>query len=130
MTAICNARKKSDQTSEAGCQCPVFQPAVDIRETDSGVDLFVEMPGVDDSNVDVTLENNRLTIHGSVEAPSFDGLAAVRTEYQVGNYERSFAISEEIDQSSIDATVRNGLLTIHLQRRKEAGPQKVNVKAI
>lgn len=110
-------------------QYPVFQPAVDIQEEDSTFELNVEMPGVDDSSVEITVEKNRLTIHGTVDKPDYDGLTPLHTEYRIGDYERSFTISDDIDLDSIEATVRNGLLTVRMKRHQPAGPQKVAVKA-
>lgn len=107
----------------------VYRPAVDIIETPDGVTVLAEMPGVDESETDVTLEKNVLTIRGTVQPVEPEGFSPVYAEYGVGDYERSFRLSEEIDRDGIEATVRDGVLRLHLPKVKEAMPQKIAVAA-
>lgn len=107
----------------------VYQPSVDIIETQDAVMVLAEMPGVDESETDVTLEKNVLTIQGTVRPVEIEGFSPVYAEYGIGDYERSFKLSDEIDRDGIEATVRDGVLRLILPKVKEAMPQKIAVAA-
>ena len=68
------------------------------------------MPGVSEKDVQVTLENDVLTIEGEVNTAMYEGLSPSYTEYNVGNYFRQFLIHEMVDTAGIKATMRNGEL--------------------
>lgn len=106
----------------------VFRPAVDIVETPSGVSVVAEVPGVDEANLDVTIERNTLTIRGHVPAADIGGMTPTHLEYETGDYERRFTIGEDLDPETVDATLKDGLLTVTLQRKQERGPKKVEIK--
>jgi HSP20 family molecular chaperone IbpA len=93
-----------------------FVPRVDIYETEDGIMLSVDMPGVSEDSVDITLEKNILTINGYVAPEEPDNYCLVYAEYRVGDYQRSFTISNEVDQGKIEATLKNGVLTLSLPK--------------
>ena len=96
-----------------------FVPRSDIYETEDEVVVIADMPGVDESSVDITLENNVLTLNGYVEEMRPDeDYALAYAEYQVGDYVRSFRVSSQIDQDNIEATMRDGVLRLHLPKVK------------
>ncbi len=108
-------------------QVRTFRPAVDIRQTDEAVGLLADLPGVDENAVDVQLEKNVLTIRAEVEHPQFEGYELVHQEFEVGNFERAFRISERIDTDNIDATVKDGVLQLTLPKAQPTSRQ-VTVK--
>ncbi len=108
----------------------VYIPRVDIYDTEEKIVLVADMPGVDESNIDITLEKNLLTLHGSVTIEQPDNYSLAYAEYEVGDYERSFTLSNEIDNDNIEATVSNGVLTLNLPKMKEAATRKIAVKAV
>lgn len=108
----------------------VYRPLVDILDAPQKVVLVVDVPGVDENSIDVTLEKNMLTIRGQVAPQSFEGYKLVHSEYGVGNYERVFIVSEQIDRNGIEATVKNGVLRVTLPKSQKAGAQKISVKTI
>jgi HSP20 family protein len=105
----------------------VFRPAADVVTSDRGVTLRVDLPGAKESDIDVTIDRDALSIRARVEAPSQDGLTPLLSEYRIGDYERTFRIADEIDRENVDATFRNGVLTLHLNRTVAAGPTKVKI---
>jgi len=107
----------------------VYVPKVDIYETGDSMVLIADMPGVDESSVDLTLEKNILTITGAVAPSSMEGYSLAYTEYDTGDYQRAFTISEEMDRDRIEATVKNGVLKIVLYKAKESKAKKINIKA-
>lgn len=124
---------KEDCTTQEGVERTysqrVYRPQVDIIDGPERILLRVNMPGVDEEHVDVTLEKNVLTIHGNVAPPQYDGYQLVYSEYGVGDYERSFKLSNEIDRDKIAATVSRGVLTLELPKVKTAVQTKIPVSA-
>lgn len=107
----------------------VYVPQVDIFETDQAILLVADLPGVDEAGVDVTIEKNILTIRGtsSVDVPA-DHTPAY-AEYEIGDYERAFTISNEVDREGVQAQVKNGVLRLTLPKAKHALAKKVTVVA-
>ena len=93
-----------------------FLPHTDIYETDENVVIVADMPGVSTAGIDLTLERNLLTLRGRVERrqPEPDQLAY--TEYEVGDYVRSFKLTGEVDRDLIEASAKNGVLTLTLPK--------------
>ena len=106
-----------------------FMPRADIYESPAGVVVEADVPGVDDKSIEITVENDVLTIRGKVDAPEFPGHKPAYAEYETGDYERAFTISPEIDREHIEATVRNGVLRLRLPKASQAQARKIAVKA-
>jgi HSP20 family molecular chaperone IbpA len=107
----------------------VFCPHVDLVDAPEAIVLWADLPGVDENSIDVTLEKNTLTLKGTVESPVFEGMKPLLREYAVGDFERTFMISDEISRDEIEATVTHGVLKLMLPKSKKAAMQKVTVKA-
>ena len=106
-----------------------FIPRVDIYETENSVVLLADMPGVDENSVDITLEKNILTINGFAGPQAPDNFEPAYAEYRIGNYERTFALSDEVDREQIEATVKNGVLRLVMPKAEAAKTRKISVKA-
>jgi HSP20 family protein len=107
----------------------VFIPRVDIHETQDAIVLLADMPGVDERSVDITLEKNVLTLLGKVEPETFEGLQPSYVEYETGDYERAFTLSDEIDRDKIEASVKNGVLELTLPKAETVKLRKISVKS-
>jgi HSP20 family protein len=107
----------------------VFRPVTDIYETDEGVVLLMEMPGVAPEGVDLTLERRVLTVRGRGPDQRHEGYRRIHAEYEVGDYERVFTLSEDIDQQGIQATQKDGVLMLALPKAGPAKARKIEVKA-
>jgi HSP20 family protein len=105
-----------------------FVPRADIYETDDAIFVVADMPGVDESSLDITLENNVLTINGCVEPLELEGYTLTYAEYREGDYVRSFRLSDEIDREGIEATLKDGVLRLSLPKVTEARTRKIAVK--
>lgn len=105
-----------------------FVPAVDIFETEEDVTVIAEMPGVAASGVDVTLEDDVLTIRGRMQAEEPGNARILLQEYESGNYQRRFTVAETIDQEKIRASMNNGLLKVILPKTAPARPRKIDVR--
>ena len=108
------------------CQC--FIPRADIYETKDMIVVVTDMPGVDEKSVDITLEKNILTINGYVNINEPEGYSLAWAEYEVGDYQRSFRISNEIDRDKIEATIKDGVLRLQLPKVEQAKLKKIAVK--
>lgn len=106
----------------------VFVPKADIIEAGNEMILYADMAGVNEQSVEVTLEKNVLTIRGTVEPPEFKGRSMCYAEYDVGDYERIFTISDEVDRDRIEAVVKNGVLKLTLRKAPQAEMRKISVR--
>ncbi len=124
-----SAENQAVQSPERTRQRPVFSPPADVFETGDKIVIVADMPGVSEKDVDITLEKNILTLSGKTESPGREGYRLSYGEYDEGDYERSFALSEGVDRNGIQAAVRNGVLRVTLPKAKEAAARKIPVRA-
>jgi HSP20 family molecular chaperone IbpA len=106
-----------------------YRPHVDVVETDADIRLWADMPGVDESSVEVHLKEDVLSIEGRVSTEDYAELMPLYTEYKVGNYAQRFAVSPTIDSDAIRATMRHGVLELVLPKLAEARPRRIDVTA-
>jgi HSP20 family protein len=107
---------------------PTYVPAVDIWETKEAFVLAADLPGVDEKNVDISLDRNTLTLRARTSATPTPGHSVLYQEYETGNYERSFTLGETIDRQAVQAAMRNGVLRLILPKVKAVQPRKIEVK--
>ncbi|QDU82841.1 Spore protein SP21 [Polystyrenella longa] len=105
----------------------VYSPDVDIAETETGIDLTFDMPGVDQDHLDISIDKDVLTVVGHAEVDQEEGYESLYREFGAGDYRRAFRLPEYVDSQNVDATVKQGILTIHLPKAKR---QTVTVKAV
>ena len=125
-------QKQSAQTpveTERTRNSKVYVPKVDIYETKEAIVLVADMPGVDEKSVDVVLDKNTLTISGTAEPLSFPDYSIGYAEYDTGDYQRAFTISDEVDKDKIEATVKNGVLRLTLSKAEKVKARKIAIKA-
>lgn len=120
----------SNTTSSAATEARrAYQPRVDIVNAEDAVHLWADMPGVDESEVDVVLDKRTLSIRGSVRPIEFADFHPARVEKETGDYSRSFHLSDEVDREGIEATVKDGVLHLRLPKVEAVLSKKVTVKA-
>jgi len=107
----------------------VFIPQADIFESEDAFVLTLDMPGVSEEMVDLTLEKDVLTISGSIEDTSLGSHTLTYREYRTGDYRRSFTISDAIDRDQIEATMKNGVLRVNLPKVEEVKTRKIEVRS-
>lgn len=120
---------RADTSAERTRSRPYFQPRVDIFELPGELTLVADMPGTRSDSIDIHFEKGVLSIHGKVETRQPDATRYFRREYGVGDYYRTFQVSEVIDAAKISAEYTNGQLTLHLPKVEAVQPRKIKVKA-
>lgn len=107
-----------------------FSPSVDIFEEKEAIVVAVELPGVKAEDVNITVENDLLTISGERKFDRREGKGDWhRVESTYGTFTRSFALPKTVSAENIDANLDAGVLTVRLAKRQEAKPRKIEVKA-
>jgi len=106
-----------------------YLPSANIYEAENQFTILADMPGVDESTVEITLDKNELTINGYIKPYEPEGFTQVYGEYGTGDYRRSFVLSDEVDRNSIDATVKDGVLRLVLTKSPDYKSRKITVKA-
>jgi len=99
----------------------VYTPPADVFETAETIEVVTDMPGVDESSLEITLERNVLTLDGHSAVNDPQAMTLTYSEYEAGSYHRAFTLSDEIAREGIKATMKNGVLHLSLPK---AGPAK------
>lgn len=105
-----------------------FIPRTDIYETDKEIVVLADIPGANEKSVDITLEKNVLSISAYVEPVIPSGFEVAYAEYEEGDYQRSFQLSDEIDRDKIEATVSNGVLRLVLPKAESARTKRIAIQ--
>lgn len=105
-----------------------YRPDVDILETADELIVRADVPGARGEEIDVNFEDGMLTIHAPVEPRQDEAAEFVVREYGVGDYYRTFQVSETIAADKISAEYAEGVLTLHLPKIEAAKPRKIAVK--
>lgn len=105
----------------------VFAPRVDIVETEGGLLLYADLPGVRPEDIDLHYERGELTLSGKAQLRPAAG-RVLFAEYDVGDFHRVFQLHESIDATRIEAEFKNGVLKVHLPKQEIAKPKAVPVR--
>ena len=119
-------------TSDSSAVTADWVPNVDINEFEDRFQLYVDVPGVDPKDVEITLETGVLTISGErfVQAEKADeNMIRRRRERGSGRFYRRFILPESVDAEKVKATDRHGVLEISIPKLAKAMPRKIKVAA-
>src|SRR5688572_23833263 len=103
-------------------------PPVDIFESEDGLVVVVDMPGVDKDGIDIRVDNGILTIRGKVQPIARGNGHQGYNEFVLLDYFRQFQLSDEVDVEKISADLKHGVLTIQLPKAEKAKPRRISVK--
>lgn len=104
-----------------------FSPAVDVRETKDDYVIEVDMPGLSEKDITVTLENKHLTLKG--ERKPMEGATYTRRERAFGPFERVFHLPDDVDSTRVEASAKNGVLILRLPKAEQAKPKTIEIKS-
>jgi HSP20 family protein len=104
-------------------------PRVDIRENADGLTLLMDAPGLGKDDLNITLENNVLTIAGErkFEADEKANESYHRLERQYGAFSRSFTLAPTVRTDKVEAAFKDGVLSIHLPKQEESKPRRISI---
>jgi len=108
---------------------PTFIPRSDIYETEDNVVVALDMPGASEDSIEVTLEKNILTILANSMQCAPEGYELGFAEFQTGDYERSFHLTDQINRDAIEALYKDGVLKLTLPKAAVAKSRKISVRA-
>lgn len=120
-------KREVEKKQESTMPVRDFVPVTDIFETEQALTVVLEMPGVSKESVEVGVENDVITITGRIDSSKYEGLQPLYTEYNIGNYSRSFQISSKIEQERIEAELKDGVMTLVLPKAEKAMPRRISV---
>ena len=120
-------KRELEKKQEATFPTRMFLPPTDIFETDQALTMLVEMPGVSKQSIEVKVEGDILTIDGRIDFSKYEGLQPLYTEYNIGNFSRTFQLSNEIDQAGIKAELKDGVMRLVLPKAERAKPRRIQV---
>jgi HSP20 family protein len=105
-----------------------FAPPVDIYEDEHTIAVKMEVPGIDEKDIDVRIENNTLTVHGERKIEKEEKEENFRrVERQYGSFTRSFTLPSSVDTGQVNANYDKGVLKISLAKKAEAKPKQIKV---
>jgi HSP20 family protein len=105
-----------------------FAPPVDIYEDEHNITLKLEVPGIEEKDIDVRVENTTLTVHGERKIEKEEKEENFRrVERQYGSFTRSFTLPSSVDPGQVTAHYDKGVLKINLAKKAEAKPKQIKV---
>ena len=122
--------RSGDESDDSRVVTGRWAPAVDIREEQDQFVLVADIPGVDPKNIDITMENNVLTVKGERHLEQRDEKQGYsRIERVYGAFYRRFSLPDSADAEHISAKGEHGVLTITIPKKEKAQPRRITVGA-
>lgn len=105
-----------------------WMPSVDVEEDEKSIHVRAEIPGIDEKDLNVTLEDNVLTISGEKkEERKEENKRYVLAERRFGSFKRSITLPDEVKADSAKATFKNGVLTIDFEKKEVSQPKRITI---
>jgi HSP20 family protein len=121
-----NTTVRENRNGERAQREQFIAPVSSLTEDGDGYTLQVEMPGVNKEGLEISVENNELTIIGSRSLPTLDG-TLIHRESRRQNFRRSFELDPSIDTGKISARIDQGVVTLSLPKAEQVKPRKITV---
>jgi HSP20 family molecular chaperone IbpA len=106
-----------------------YTPPIDIHESPEGLTLEADLPGATERNLHIQLEDNVLRLYAKIDSPAPEGARLVHEEYRLGDYHRSFILSDDVDRERISAELKNGVLRLILPKAERARTRRIEIKS-
>ena len=91
--------------------------------------LEADLPGATERNLHIQLEDNVLDLYAKIDSPAPEGARLIHEEYRLGDYHRSFILSDEVDRERISAELKNGVLRLILPKGERARTRRIEIKS-
>lgn len=119
---------REEENGAAATGRPHYRPRTDVYETEDRYFLVADVPGAGEGDIDLTIEKDVLTLTAKVAPPAFEGFEPRLRGYGVGDWRRSFRLSDAVDREGVDATVKDGVLRVSLPKSKASLRKSIPVK--
>jgi HSP20 family protein len=120
-------RRASAATPEDEVEAADWYPAADVFESDAGYVVAVDLPGIDRTTLDISVDDDRLTVKGK---RADQEITLHRSECPRGKFLRTFSVPASVDQKAIKADYKDGVLQVHLPKQPERKAQRVEIKVL
>ncbi len=118
-------RARVDAETSDDIETAEWYPAADVYDHEGEYSIAVDLPGIDRSALEITIDDNRLTIKGTRAVAE---TSTSRTERPAGRFLRTFSVPNSVNQKSIHATYKDGVLEVLLPKRKEEVAKRIEIK--
>ncbi|HEY5885016.1 MAG TPA: Hsp20/alpha crystallin family protein [Pyrinomonadaceae bacterium] len=118
------SQRRASEAETSELERADWQPLADVYEDESEYTVAIDLPGIDRASLDISIDENRLTVKGTRPAPD---RAQHRRETPRGNFLRSFSVPAAVSQKDIRADYKDGVLALHLPKHPERQPQRVKI---
>jgi HSP20 family molecular chaperone IbpA len=105
-----------------------MSPAVDVYEDDNGISLWADMPGVPKDQVAVHIQDNALTIAGTMSLGAPDAMQPIHAEITSPRYQRVFTLSRDLDADKVQASFDAGVLHLRIPKMMQERPKRIEVR--
>jgi len=123
-----NGDVSKDQNGRTSAPESALRPAVDIFETEDGVTLRADMPGVSRDRLNLRVDGPNLLVEGRIGITRQDQMQALYADVRSSVYRRTFVLSNEFEAEKIDANLKDGVLTVRIPKRAELRPRRIEVR--
>jgi len=138
-----NSIESTESTKQdTACTLLVYRPAADVARSENGLVIEMDLPGIDEQQVELELKNDQLVVKarpasskteaGTEDTPDSaesQPMVNLRKEYQLRRFERSFRLGNRVDREAIKASMKNGVLKVEMPYKAETLPRKINITA-
>ncbi|MGI8898615.1 MAG: Hsp20/alpha crystallin family protein [Pyrinomonadaceae bacterium] len=118
-------RARVDTETSDDIETAEWYPTADVYDHDGEYLIVVDLPGIDRSALEITIDDNSLTINGTRAVAES---STSRAERPTGRFLRTFSVPGSVDQASIHAAYKDGVLEVRLPKRKEEMPKRIEIK--
>lgn len=104
-------------------------PLLNVRESDDAFVLQLEVPGIAENDLSITVENDTVELKGERKPDVFEGYTALAREREPFRFARKFKLATRLDGERVEATLKHGVLTLHLPKAASAKARQITVKS-
>ena len=103
-------------------------PAINVGSTEDNVTVYLFAPGIDPTKLDISIQQNLLTVTGQREVPRDENASYYRQERFGGEFRRALSLPEDVDPDRVEASYRDGIVQITVRRRESAKPRQIAIR--
>lgn len=124
---IATNKNKEAAAKEAAEQRTVLRPVVDIFENGEAIELYADVPGVNEEGLSVEVDGKTLTVQGDIQIDMPKEMRSLYADVRATRYQRAFSLSDELDTGGIRAELNDGVLAVTIPKKEEVRPRKIEV---